>query len=491
MSRPARRAMISLITVAAALASAGVGAGAVVLAVPGGGAVHGGGVARTVSLAGGEDPGARAAVAASPSRPVLAPPARTARAAASAAGSVSRVPAAAAEPPPVVDGVRRFNVGSAHSPQLSKALSGGPATTGGALPAGAGARGIDVASSQHRHGAAINWARVAGAGYKFAFVKVSEGNYYVNPYSATDLAQAQAAGLYVTAYHFAVPNVSSGASQAEYAVGSARYAAGGRDLPLALDIEYDPYGPTCYGLKAARMVAWIAAFTAETRRLTGQFPVIYTTANWWRTCTADSAAFGKDPLWIAAWGSSPAPMPPGWRDWTFWQYTSRGRVPGIDGNVDVSYFGSTAVRLVDPGAQHNTTGTAIRLQVGSLRKVAGQPPSFTAAGLPRGLSISRRGLVTGTISASATGRHVVTVTATTASGGTGSVSFIWTVTGPASSRPAPSPRPVSPSPSPSSPSPSPSSPVQTSPGTPPAPSSGSPSAASPSPSATGRSGAAP
>jgi GH25 family lysozyme M1 (1,4-beta-N-acetylmuramidase) len=40
-------------------------------------------------------------------------------------------------------------------------------------------------------------------------------------------------------------------------------------------------------------------------------------------------------------------MPAGWGSWTFWQYTSRGSVPGITGTVDVSYF-QAAVRLLDP-----------------------------------------------------------------------------------------------------------------------------------------------
>jgi GH25 family lysozyme M1 (1,4-beta-N-acetylmuramidase) len=145
-------------------------------------------------------------------------------------------------------------------------------------PADAGALGVDVADYQHAHGAAIDWPQVAAAGYKFAFIKATEGDYYANPYYASDLAQAKAAGLYATGYHFAIPNVSDGASQADYAVGNGGYAADGRTLPLALDIEYNPYGAECYGLSSAQMVAWVSAFTSEAQRLTGQRPVIYTTA---------------------------------------------------------------------------------------------------------------------------------------------------------------------------------------------------------------------
>jgi hypothetical protein len=177
------------------------------------------------------------------------------------------------------------------------------------------------------------------------------------------------------------------------------------------------------------MVAWISAFSAEAQRLTGQPTIIYTTADWWRTCTGDSAAFGSDLLWVAAYGPTSPPMPAGWSNWTFWQYTSRALVPGIAAKVDVSYFGGGVVRLIDPGAQRTAAGTAIRLQVRSLNAAAGQAPVFTSNGLPRGLSISASGLITGTVSALATGDHAVTVTALTPLGVTGAVSFTWTVTG--------------------------------------------------------------
>jgi hypothetical protein len=53
-------------------------------------------------------------------------------------------------------------------------------------------------------------------------------------------AAAEAAGMYATGYHFAVPNVSGGPSQADYAVQNGDYTANGHTLPLALDIEYNP-----------------------------------------------------------------------------------------------------------------------------------------------------------------------------------------------------------------------------------------------------------
>ena len=264
--------------------------------------------------------------------------------AAGVAGPASACPAADvtpgghAPPVPTVGGVQRLNVGATHSPALLRELSGplsgtGPAATS-ALP-----RGVDVAAYQHSNGAAIKWTRVASAGYRFAFIKAAEGNYYVNPYYASDLARARAAGLYAVGYHFAVPTVSGGVNQADYAVSRASHAFNRRTLPIALDIEYDPYARRdhtnkCYGLSQAKMIAWIGAFDAEVRRLTGRRPIIYTTANWWNSCTGGSTAFAAARLWVASYGVSSPLLPRGWSNWTFWQYTAAASVPGIRGNTD-------------------------------------------------------------------------------------------------------------------------------------------------------------
>jgi len=142
----------------------------------------------------------------------------------------------------------------AHSPRLLQELAG-PLTGTGEAPPGSAARmstatqqapsaatsttlnGVDVASFQHPNGAAINWASVHGAGYDFAAIKATEGNYYTNSYYAGDAAAATAAGMYVAAYHFAIPNVSDGTSQADYLVNHASYKIGGLFLPAVADLE--------------------------------------------------------------------------------------------------------------------------------------------------------------------------------------------------------------------------------------------------------------
>jgi GH25 family lysozyme M1 (1,4-beta-N-acetylmuramidase) len=339
------------------------------------------------------------------------------------------------------------------APQAPGQPAGGQAAAvAQAVPAGAQAAGVtgrtlaglDVAgfqhpvSKQHPGGAAISWPAVAKAGYKFAAVKATEGDYYVNSWAAPDLAGAKAAGLTVTPYHFAVPNASGGAAQAQFAVEYSGYKSGPRTLPLMLDIEYDPYNSTdhaneCYGLTAAKMTAWLSAFVAAAHSLTGQYPVIYTTADWWNTCTGKSAAFSADPMWVAAYGVASPTRPAGWHIWTFWQYTSGGTVPGVTSpqTTDLDIFSPSAVGLIDPGAQSAKAGAKVSLPVTSLGAAAGEALTYSAAHLPPGLSLGKGGTVSGTITAAAAPKsavtYQVTVSAKNSSGATAAVAFSWKV----------------------------------------------------------------
>jgi lysozyme len=204
-------------------------------------------------------------------------------------------------------------------------------------------QGVDVSSNQHSGDAAIDWWQVRGAGYAFALVKATEGDYYRNPYFAADYEAAKAAGLYRGAYHFAIPSAGDGAGQADFFLDAAGYSADGWSLAPGLDLEWNPYnsGSPCYGLDQGEMVSWVAAFRDEVQRRVHRLPAIYTTASWWDECTGGDSSFGNSPLWVAAYEVSAPPIPSGWSSPTLWQYTEHGRVPGVPGEVDVnSFYGS-------------------------------------------------------------------------------------------------------------------------------------------------------
>jgi GH25 family lysozyme M1 (1,4-beta-N-acetylmuramidase) len=339
------------------------------------------------------------------------------------------------------------NPAEGHSPRLQQELSG-PLTGTGAASVRSSVRmsatvrqattaaastmlnGVDVSSGQHPgagypNGAAINWASVASAGYQFAAIKATEGNYYVNPYYTKDAADAATAGMYVAAYHFANPPKSTGAVQADYAVQNAgNYKVGGQYLPLELDLEYDPYSSNeCYGLSASAMVTWISSFMTEAATRTGASPVIYTPRDWWDACTANSTAFGSDVLWVPAYAAgTPGTLPAGWNNWTMWQYTSSGTVSGITDAVDLDYFSG------GPETEQTALNAPASVQIHTLSALAGQTVTYSETGLPPGLTMSSSGLITGT--PTAIGSYQVTVTpASSATVVPASVSFTWDVHG--------------------------------------------------------------
>lgn len=189
----------------------------------------------------------------------------------------------------------------------------------------------------------VNWAAQWSAGSRFAYVKATEGSSYTNPYFAQQYNGSYNVGMIRGAYHFATPNDSSGANQANYFVDrGGGWSHDVKTLPGALDIEYNPYGAECFGLSQAGMVNWVASFVNEYHARTGRWATIYTTTDWWSTCTGNSPAFsGNDPLWIARYSSSVGALPAGWGFYTIWQFADSGTFPG-----DQDRFNGAHDRLV-------------------------------------------------------------------------------------------------------------------------------------------------
>jgi GH25 family lysozyme M1 (1,4-beta-N-acetylmuramidase) len=193
----------------------------------------------------------------------------------------------------------------------------------------------------------IRWSAVAADGISFAIAKASEGTYYTDDAFWGEYDGAADAGLIHGAYHFAAPDDSSGAEQADYFVDNGGdWSADDITLPGTLDIEYNPYGDTCYDLSKSAMVAWIRDFDDEYLRLTGRYPMIYTNYDWWNTCVGSSAFASDNPMWVAQWSGSSPTLPTGWTDYTFWQYSATGSVSGISGDTDMSRFDGNHAALV-------------------------------------------------------------------------------------------------------------------------------------------------
>lgn len=220
----------------------------------------------------------------------------------------------------------------------------------GAAPGGvwaydtSGVQGIDVSHWQ----GAINWTSVKNAGISFAYIKATEGTTFKDSHFGANYTRSYQAGLIRGAYHFARPNASNGATQANFfASNGGAWSRDNQTLPGVLDIEHNPSGAMCYGLTTAQMRTWINDFHATYKARTSRDVVVYTTASWWNTCTGSwSGMAAKAPLWIAHWGVGSPSVPSGFPTWTMWQYSATGRVAGVSGDVDRNKFNGSAARLL-------------------------------------------------------------------------------------------------------------------------------------------------
>ncbi len=209
----------------------------------------------------------------------------------------------------------------------SRLFSTFAAPTVGEQPSGTEGKplGLDVSGWQPT----IDWNAVRRAGAQFAYVKSSEGTEAKNNFFAQQYNGSASVGLLRGAYHFAIPNVSSGASQARVMLASGGgWSADGITLPPALDIEDNPRVATdgtnkCYGMSPAALVNWVRDFTNTIKASTGVDPVIYTGYYYWQECLGGSNAFANtNPLWIAAYYASSPWMPGQWPKHTIWQYAN-------------------------------------------------------------------------------------------------------------------------------------------------------------------------
>ncbi|MEP3225399.1 MAG: Ig-like domain-containing protein [Parasphingorhabdus sp.] len=105
--------------------------------------------------------------------------------------------------------------------------------------------------------------------------------------------------------------------------------------------------------------------------------------------------------------------------------------------VEINVAAANDAPIANPIAPRaNVDNTTVSVSVAAnFSDIDGDPLTFTANGLPAGLSIDANGLITGTIASDASqtgvGIYMVTITADDGNGGTVDQTFTWTITNPA------------------------------------------------------------
>lgn len=188
-------------------------------------------------------------------------------------------------------------------------------------------KGIDVSRWQEK----IDWTQVKSAGIQVAYLKATEGTTHVDKMLKTNYQNAKKAGIKVGFYHFfRAKNEQNAREQARHFVNTVKGMQ--NDLKHALDIETDE------GLSNEALTKCAIAFLEEVKKLTGQDPIVYTNTSFARSRLTSGIA--KYPVWIAHYGVDKPGDNPIWDRWIGFQYTDKGKVSGIAGNVDMNEFTS-------------------------------------------------------------------------------------------------------------------------------------------------------
>ena len=195
--------------------------------------------------------------------------------------------------------------------------------------------GFDAASYQKCY----NAQTAVTDGARFSFIKLSQGNYYRNPYSDCQFSASRNAGLRLGAYGFADTAVSPQADAALFNSEADRLGLVGTGVIPVLD--WEPKQP--------RNVAWAKTWLDIVAAHWGTKPLIYMSASTISMADWTPVASADYGLWVAGYpkgyagdrlrnpGSVPYSVAP-WQFAAAWQYSSSGTVAGVGNAVDVDWF---------------------------------------------------------------------------------------------------------------------------------------------------------
>lgn len=186
-----------------------------------------------------------------------------------------------------------------------------------------GVEGIDVSHYQGR----IDWARVAKTDKAhYVYLKATEGANLVDDTYKYNLAEAKRAKLKVGSYHFFRANVSA-SEQFNNFIGTVDPKE--QDLLPIIDVEVMPRG-----MSLTTFHNRLDEFLRLVTEVFGKRPMIYTGKNFYNRYF--SGTNYRKYLFMIACYTIDEPELNNNDDYIIWQYTCKGRVDGVRGNVDVS-----------------------------------------------------------------------------------------------------------------------------------------------------------
>lgn len=188
--------------------------------------------------------------------------------------------------------------------------------------------GIDAARFQGH----MNWRQIRRQGVRFAWLKATEGGDLLDPEFRANWRAAKRARVPVGAYHFYY-FCTDPDTQARWFIKNVPHLRGG--LPPVLDLEWNPFSPTCTLRPPASEVRRVAnRFIKIVERHYQTRVVVYTALDFWEH--TDVARL-KRQLWLRSTAKH-VEKRYGLKNWQFWQYSATGILNGIEKEVDLNCF---------------------------------------------------------------------------------------------------------------------------------------------------------
>ena len=193
---------------------------------------------------------------------------------------------------------------------------------------GGNVMGIDIS----KHNGTVDWNAVKNAGVEFVILRCgyrgsASGVLVEDEKFRTNIKGATAAGLKVGIYFFSqAVNEMEAVEEASLTLSLIK----GHKISYPVYIDVEAANGRADGLSAAERTKVVRAF-CETIRDSGYTAGVYSNKNWFAE-KMDTGAFGNYRIWLAQYTESPTYT----GRYEMWQYSSRGTIPGIKGDVDLN-----------------------------------------------------------------------------------------------------------------------------------------------------------
>ncbi len=192
-------------------------------------------------------------------------------------------------------------------------------------------KGIDIS----HHQKTIDLSKIET---DFVICKATEGNGYTDECCDKFYQQAKKLGKKLGVYHFARPDLgNTPEAEADWFIKETK----GYHKEAILILDWEPSGGQLSN------VAWAKAWLDRVYSKTGIKPIIYMSASPMKSYDWSSVVKADYGLWVANYGSNNGTAQESvfnkyplkhWSFYALWQYTSKGRLDGYNGNLDMNVF---------------------------------------------------------------------------------------------------------------------------------------------------------